>query len=68
MPRRRRPSVHQLDLISEAKKVYHSLDEVSDRETPGWFPSQQIQDYLKWATDGTGRRFFCWGVLTNGNE
>jgi hypothetical protein len=54
--------------VIEAKKVYHSLDEVSDRETPGWFPSQQIQDYLKWATDGTGRRFFRWGVLTNGNE
>ena len=54
--------------VAEAKKVYHSLDEVSDRETPGWFPSQQIQDYLKWATDGTGRRFFRWGILTNGNE
>src|SRR3990167_9537814 len=54
--------------VIEAKKVYHSLDEVSDRETPGWFPSQQIQDYLKWATDGTGRRFFRWGILTNGNE
>jgi hypothetical protein len=54
--------------VMEAKKVYHSLDEVSDRETPGWFPSQQIQDYLKWATDGTGRRFFRWAVLSNGAE
>src|SRR5688572_23493969 len=36
--------------VLEAKKVAHPLDEVSKRETPGWFPSQQIQDYLRWAT------------------
>lgn len=54
--------------VIEAKKAQHSLDEVSDKETPGWFPSQQIQDYLRWATDGSGHRFFRWGVLTNGNE
>jgi hypothetical protein len=54
--------------VLEAKKVQHPLDEVSKTETPGWFPSQQIQDYLRWATDGTGQRFFRWAVLTNGNE
>jgi Eco57I restriction-modification methylase len=54
--------------VLEAKKVEHPLDEVSKQETPGWFPSQQIQDYLRWATDDTGQRFFRWGILTNGNE
>src|SRR6266536_153584 len=54
--------------VVEAKKVEHPLDEVSKRETPGWFPSQQIQDYLRWATDNTGQRFFRWAILTNGNE
>jgi len=44
------------------------LDKVSTRETPGWFPSQQVQDYLRWATDETGHRFFHWAVLSNGNE
>src|SRR5579862_9730054 len=52
----------------EAKKFEHSLDKVSTTETPGWFPSQQVQDYLRWATDGTGQRFFHWAVLSNGNE
>jgi len=54
--------------VVEAKKVEHPLDEVSKRETPGWFPSQQIQNYLQWATDNTGQRFFRWAILTNGNE
>lgn len=54
--------------VLEAKKVNHSLDKVSDRETPGLFPSQQVQDYLHAARDGTGRRFFDWAILTSGNE
>lgn len=54
--------------VLEAKKVHHSLDAVSDTETPGWFPSQQVQDYLHKAKDATGRRFFNWAILTNGNE
>lgn len=54
--------------VLEAKKVQHPLDEVSRTETPGWFPSQQIQDYLRWAIDNTGKRFFRWAILTNGNE
>ncbi len=54
--------------VLEAKKVRHSLDEVSDTETPGWFPSQQVQDYLHKAKDATGQRFFNWAVLSNGNE
>lgn len=54
--------------VLEAKKVQHSLDEISDRETPGWFPSQQIQDYLRKAKDKTGNRYFNWAILTNGNE
>ncbi len=51
----------------EAKKAQHSLDQASKTETPGWFPSQQVQDYLWHAKDVTGR-FFNWAILTNGNE
>ena len=54
--------------VLEAKRVKHSLDEVSDSETPGWFPSQQVQDYLRNAKDKTGQRYFNWAILTNGNE
>lgn len=54
--------------VLEAKKVEHSLDKVSERETPGLFPSQQVQDYLHKAKDGTGSRYFNWAILTNGNE
>jgi hypothetical protein len=54
--------------VLEAKRVQHSLDEVSDSETPGWFPSQQVQDYLRNAKDKTGQRYFNWAILTNGNE
>jgi hypothetical protein len=52
----------------EAKRVQHSLDEVSHSETPGWFPNQQVQDYLRNAKDKTGQRYFNWAILTNGNE
>ena len=38
------------------------------KETPGWFPSQQIQDYLRHAKDKSGSRLFDWAVLTNGNS
>lgn len=54
------------DNALEAKKWGHPLDEASDRETPGWFPSEQIQDYLRHAKDADGTRFFNWAVLTNG--
>lgn len=54
--------------VLEAKKAQHSLDKLSSQETPGWFPSQQIQDYLRWAVDETGGRFFRWAILTNANE
>jgi hypothetical protein len=54
--------------VLEAKKVHTALDEVSKKETPGWFPSQQIQDYLHHAKDSTGARFFDWAILTNGHE
>lgn len=53
--------------VFEAKKWGHPLDQVSDVETPGWFPSQQIQDYLRHAKDNTGR-FFDWAILSNGNQ
>jgi len=53
--------------VVEAKKAGHSLDQVSKSETPGWFPSEQIQDYLRSAKDNAGR-FFDWAVLTNGDE
>src|SRR6266487_623126 len=54
--------------VVEAKRYLHPLDRVSQRETPGWFPSQQIQDYLNHAKDALGRRFFNWAILTNGAE
>jgi hypothetical protein len=54
--------------VLEAKKVQHSLEKASERETPGLFPSQQVQDYLHKAKDRTGKRFFNWAILTNGNE
>lgn len=54
--------------VLEAKKVGHSLDKVSERETPGLFPSQQVQDYLHKAKDRTGARYFNWAILANGNE
>jgi hypothetical protein len=50
----------------EAKKWGHSLDKVSEKDTPGKFPSQQIQDYLRHAKDATGARLFNWAILTNG--
>jgi len=56
------------DSVLEAKKWQHPLDEVSKTETPGWFPSQQIQSYLRHAKDATGKRFFNWAILTNGNR
>jgi type I restriction-modification system DNA methylase subunit len=56
------------DTVLEAKKWQHPLDEVSKTETPGWFPSQQIQSYLRHAKDATGKRFFNWAILTNGNR
>ncbi len=54
--------------VLEAKKAQHPLDQASDEETPGWFPSDQIRDYLRRAKDDTGRRFFNWAILSNGNE
>ena len=54
--------------VVEAKKYGHALDQLSTSETPGWFPSQQIQDYLNHAKDASGRRFFNWAILTNGSE
>lgn len=55
------------DTALEAKKWHHPLDQVSKSETPGLFPSQQVQDYLRHAKDKTGVRFFNWAILTNGN-
>ena len=52
----------------EAKKYGHPLDQLSTNETPGWFPSQQVQDYLNHAKDAAGKRFFNWAILTNGSE
>jgi hypothetical protein len=51
----------------EAKKVQHPLDRASDKETPGLFPSQQIQAYLANAKDDSGR-YFNWAILSNGNS
>ncbi len=54
--------------VLEAKKALHNLDDASKTETPGWFPSQQIQDYLSSARDASGNRYFDWAILSNGNE
>ncbi|MGD0651019.1 MAG: hypothetical protein ABSA97_07750 [Verrucomicrobiia bacterium] len=54
--------------VVEAKRFGHALDKASDRDTPGLFPSQQVQNYLRRASDATGRRFFNWAVLTNGAQ
>ena len=54
------------ETVLEAKRWQHPLDEASSSETPGWFPSEQIQDYLRHAKDATGARFFHWAILTNG--
>ncbi len=54
--------------VLEAKRWGHPLDRISAEETPGWFPSQQIQDYLNHAKDAQGKRFFDWAILTNGAE
>jgi len=54
--------------LLEAKKVNHHLDAVSKRDTPGRFPHQQVRDYLQYAGDlQTGKPFFNWAILTNGN-
>ncbi len=58
----------QAATVLEAKKVNHPLDRVSRKDTPGWFPSQQIQDYLRHAKDALGKRHFNWAILTNGQE
>ncbi len=55
------------DTVLEAKKWQHPLDQLSKRERPALFPSQQIQDYLRHAKDATGARLFNWAILTNGN-
>lgn len=54
--------------VLEAKSYNHPLDAASKRETAGFFPYQQIQDYLSRARDGRGNRFFNWAILTNGKE
>jgi len=58
----------QAATVLEAKKVNHPLDRVSRKDTPGWFPSQQVQDYLRNAKDALGKRYFNWAILTNGCE
>jgi hypothetical protein len=52
--------------LLEAKKAFLPLDALSTNETR--FPHQQVRDYLDSAADGSGRAYFRWGILTNGNE
>ena len=56
------------ETVLEAKRWRHSLDKVSEKETPGRFPSEQIQGYLHDAKDVSGKRYFNWAILTNGSE
>ena len=53
--------------LMEAKKVNHPLDQISRKDTPGRFPHQQVQDYLRAASDGSGSPYFRWAILSNGN-
>ncbi|MBI4722726.1 MAG: hypothetical protein HY769_07005 [Candidatus Stahlbacteria bacterium] len=53
--------------LLEAKKVNHPLGDVSKHETPGRFPHQQVRDYLQDASDESGKPYFRWAILTNGN-
>ena len=52
--------------VLEAKQFTHPLDAVSKKESPGLFPSQQVQGYLHAARDGQGKRYFDWAILSNG--
>jgi hypothetical protein len=53
--------------LLEAKKVNHPLDAPSKSETPGRFPHQQVREYLQYAIDQTGKPYFNWAILANGN-
>ena len=53
--------------LIEAKRFQHPLGTVSKHETPGRFPHQQVRDYLQSATDQSGKPYFNWAILTNGN-
>src|SRR5439155_2345391 len=44
------------------------LDAESKKETPGLFPSDQVQGYLSAARDPAGRRYFNWAILSNGRR
>lgn len=52
--------------VLEAKRWQHPLDRASEKETPGRFPSEQVQGYLHDAKDASGRRYFNWAILSNG--
>jgi hypothetical protein len=56
------------DSVFEAKRWQHSLDKVSEKETPGQFPSEQVEGYLRDAKDASGKRYFSWAILSNGSE
>jgi hypothetical protein len=56
------------ETVLEAKRWQHSLDKVSEKETPGRFPSEQIQGYLHDAKDASGKRYFNWAILSNGSD
>jgi len=56
------------ETVLEAKSWQHSLDRVSEKETPGRFPSEQIQGYLHDAKDASGKRYFNWVILSNGSD
>ena len=54
--------------LLEAKMVNHALSAPSKSRTARKFPHQQIREYLDEATDDTGKPFFKWAILTNGNR
>ncbi len=54
--------------VLEAKQFTHPLDAESKKDTPGQFPSDQVQGYLAAARDSAGKRYFNWAILTNGRK
>ncbi len=55
--------------IAEAKRYGHNLGDVSKEESPGKFPHQQINEYLREAVDPALRKpYFNWAILTNGRD
>ena len=54
--------------VLEAKRCQHNLDDASRRKPPVGSPASRSRITLAHARDSTGKRFFDWAILSNGNE